>query len=184
LITSGFAICAFAALFVFAQTQIAVVTSDTPFQLRGANVSPGQGVPFWPVLPGDVVRAGSGIVTLAFPDGSVIVLASGASGRVSLTGQTPTFQLQAGTAHYALKSQPSVKLLEGPKSVTPKSLEGDLSLSSTKLTEGWWTTSRTTAAVIGAGALGGVAVAVGKGKPASPACENAKGKGKAFDLCP
>ena len=40
------------AALVFAQTQIASVTSDGPFQLRGVQVVPGQGVPSWPAMPG------------------------------------------------------------------------------------------------------------------------------------
>jgi hypothetical protein len=39
----------------FAQTQVGTITSSRPFQLRGANVNPGPGVPTWPVMPSDVI---------------------------------------------------------------------------------------------------------------------------------
>src|SRR5579862_8661728 len=98
------------AVAVLAQTQVATITSDSPFQLRGASVTPGQGIPSWPVMPGDTIQAGQTPLTLTFSDGSTIVLSPGATAKVDLAGKTPVFQLEKGTAHYSLKTLSSVKL--------------------------------------------------------------------------
>jgi hypothetical protein len=110
----------------FAQTQVATITSDGPFQLRGANVAPEQGVPSWPVLSGDTIKAGDKPLTVTFEDGSQIVLAPGSSAKVDLSGKTPIFQLETGSAHYSLKALDSVKLMTLNKPVTPKDLAGNL----------------------------------------------------------
>src|SRR5258706_14466037 len=91
-------------IIAFAQTQMATITSDSPFQLRGASVAPGQGVPSWPAMPGDVIQAGQTPLTLTFNDGSTIVLAPGSVAKIDLSGKTPLFQLQSGSAHYELKT--------------------------------------------------------------------------------
>ena len=52
-----------------AQGQVATVTSTAPFQLRGANVTTDQGVPSWPVMPGDAIKAGSEPVVISFAGG-------------------------------------------------------------------------------------------------------------------
>ena len=49
----------FMAVTAWAQTQVATVTSSATFTLRGAGITPGQGVPMWPVLAGDHVTAGN-----------------------------------------------------------------------------------------------------------------------------
>ena len=60
-----------------AQGQVATVTSTAPFQLRGANVTTDQGVPSWPVMPGDAIKAGSAPVIITYADGSSIILDPG-----------------------------------------------------------------------------------------------------------
>jgi len=182
------AACLLLSLAAFAQSQMAIVTSDSPFQLRGATVNPGQGVPSWPVMPGDTIQAGGTPLFLTFPDGSMIVLAAGASAKVYLTGQTagqtPTFDLQHGSAHYTLKSQTSVKLLEGGKNVAATSLIGDLQIGNAKPTSGWWTTGHTTAVIAGAGGLTALGVGLKKPPPVSPTnCNNGGGNGNGLPPC-
>src|SRR5258708_40273417 len=126
-----------------AQTQVATVTSDSAFQLRGANVTPGEGVPSWPVMPGDILKAGQTPVTITFPDGSVITLAPGSSAKIDLSGQTPVFQLLNGSAHYALKDLTSVKLMSGNTPFSVTDLVGDQQNGGSKPPAGWWTAGHT-----------------------------------------
>jgi len=152
---------------------VATITSDSPFQLRGASVTQGQGVPSWPVMPGDAIQAGQTPLTLTFPDGSTIVLAPGATAEVALSGNTPVFRLESGTAHYMLKTLASVKLEERKSSVSPKDLVGDLVIGSDKLPTGWWTTGHTLAVV--GGAAGATALGIGLAKPKPASCKNQQG---------
>jgi len=143
-----------------AQNQVATVSSDTAFQLRGANIAPGQGVPNWPVMPGDAIKAGETPVTVSFPDGSTIVLAPRSSAKIGLAGQKPVFQLLGGSAHYSLKDLNSIVLMAGKDTVAAKDLVGDLALGGNKPSAGWWTTSHTVAVVGGAAAATGLAIGV------------------------
>jgi hypothetical protein len=111
----------------FAQVQVATVTSTSPFQLRGASVTPSQGVPSWPVMPGDKIKAGSAPVTVTFPDGSTITLAPGSEIKVTQSGATPVVTLLSGSASYTLKTLASVGLV-ADGAVTPTSLTGVLTL--------------------------------------------------------
>jgi hypothetical protein len=163
------------ALVVGAQTQVATVTSTSPFQLRGVGVTPGQGVPSWPVMPGDTIQAGQTPLTLSFSDGSSIVLSPGATAKVDLAGKTPVFQLQSGSAHYMLKTLSSVKLEQLKATVNPKDVIGDLTVGSEKLPAGWWTTGHTLA-VIG-GAAGATALGVGVAKAKSASCKGQNQQG-------
>jgi hypothetical protein len=159
----------------FAQTQVATITSDGPFQLRGANVAPEQGVPSWPVLSGDTIKAGDKPLTVTFEDGAQIVLAPGSSAKVDLLGKTPVFQLETGSAHYSLKALDSVKLMTLNKPVTPKDLAGNLQIGDQKDT-GWWTTGHTTAVLVGSGAAAGLALGIVKTRPVSPSkCKGNQG---------
>ena len=108
------------------QNQVATATSAAPFQLRGAAVSPGQGVPSWPVMAGDGLIAGDAPVTISFPDGSSVLLGVMSQARVSLSGQTPVFELQSGTARYSLKSLSSVQIVSAGKPVDVKNRTGDV----------------------------------------------------------
>ena len=129
-----------------AQGQVATATSTAPFQLRGANVTTDQGVPSWPVMPGDAIKAGSAPVVSAFADGSSVILDPGSSARITISGQTPTFLLECGTARYTLSSLSAVKLNDP---VSPPKLTGVYSISCNKPAV-WWI-------------LGGAAVAAGLG---------------------
>jgi len=139
----------------FAQVQVATVTSTSPFQLRGANVTPSQGVPSWPVMPGDKIKAGSAPVTVTFPDGSTITLAPGSEIKVTQSGATPVVTLLSGSASYTLKTLASVGLV-ADGAVTPTSLTGVLTLAGQKAAGGWWTTGHTILVVAGAGAIAGL----------------------------
>lgn len=111
---------------LLAQSQIATVTSDSSFQLRGAGVTPGQGVPSWPALAGDTLQAGQTPVTLTFADGSTLMLSPGSSATVNMAGSTPIFELLSGSADYMLKTLTSAQLQEKKKVVVPTALIGEL----------------------------------------------------------
>jgi ferric-dicitrate binding protein FerR (iron transport regulator) len=117
-------------LFVFtngawAQNQVATVSSPAPFQLRGAAVTPGQGVPAWPVMPGDEIIAGDAPVTVTFPDGSSVILGVASKARIDMSGQTPEFDLESGSAQFSLKTLSSVILVHSGQTISPKNLTGD-----------------------------------------------------------
>ena len=122
---------------VWAQAPVATVTSSGPFELRGANVTPGQGVPSWPGLAGDTIKAGNTPVTVTFPDRSTIILNPGSSAKLDLSGQTPVFQLTSGSASYSLKTLTAVKLMAATKVVTPSNLAGLLELGGKQRSLGW-----------------------------------------------
>lgn len=157
----------------WAQSPIATVTSSGPFELRGANVTPGQGVPFWPGLAGDTIKAGKTPVTVTFPDGSTILLNPRSSAKLGLSGQSPVFQLTSGSASYSLRTLTAVKLMAATKVVTPSNLDGLLELGGSNLPKaGFWTTGHTTAVLLGTSAATGLKVgfakATGGGASVSP----------------
>lgn len=135
----------------WAQSQVGTVTSTAPFELRGANVTPGQGVPSWPVTPGDTIKSGRESVTITFPDGSSVILDPNSTAKVDLSGKTPVVQLINGSMHYALKSSSSVKLAAAGKPVATSHLSGVVKLSNGRVATGFWTPGHT-AAVVGAAA--------------------------------
>jgi hypothetical protein len=164
-----------AAVVCFAQnqTQVATVTSSSPFTLRGASVTPGQGVPMWPVLAGDTLKAGSALTIVTFPDGSVLTLDPGAQAKVDLVNGKPQFQLLSGMAKYSLKSTTSVDLMAANQTVTPKGTVGTLSIGGNQNAGGgFWTAGHTTAVIVGAGAAAGAGIgissATGGGRSVSP----------------
>jgi hypothetical protein len=148
----------------WAQNQIATVTSSAPFTLRGAPVTPGQGVPTWPILAGDTVNAGTAITIVTFPDGSVLELAPGAEAKVDIVNGKPVVQLLSGSARYSLKSTSAVQLMEASQTVTPKNLVGILSVGNTRPAAAaagstgtsWWTFGHTALVIAGAAAAAGI----------------------------
>ena len=96
------------AAFAWAQSQVATVTSTAPFTLRGAAVTPGGGVPSWPVMSGDTIKSGGAVSIVTFPDGSVMTMEPGAEVKVFLENGKPVFQLTAGVSGYSLKSLSSI----------------------------------------------------------------------------
>jgi hypothetical protein len=123
-----------AALLVFAvgakaQGQIATATSSEAFELRGASVSTTNGVPSWPVMPGDVVVSGDAPVTLTFADGSKVVMSVLSKGIVTVENGVPTFDLQSGLADYSLKGPGAVQLKVYDKTLATKHDQGSLSTS-------------------------------------------------------
>lgn len=158
---------------VWAHGPVATVTSSGPFELRGAHVTPGLGVPSWPGLVGDTIKAGNAPVTVTFPDRSTIILNPASSARLDLSGQTPVFQLTSGLASYSLKTFTAVKLMAATKVVTPSNLIGSLELGGSNAPSvGFWTTGHTTALLFGASAATGLgvgfAVSTGGGASVSP----------------
>jgi len=155
-----------------AQTQVATVTSSAAFTLRGAGITPGAGVPTWPVLAGDSVTAGTALTILTFPEGSVVTLAPGAEGKVGFVNGKPTFQLVSGKARYSLKSQNSISLLTATGAVAVAGLSGTLTLGGVAAAAFWTAGTVTAAAIIGGAAAAGLAVgvshAVNGGAPVSP----------------
>jgi hypothetical protein len=158
-----------AGLAAWAQTQVGTITSSAPFRLRGVAITPGEGVPSWPVLPGDTVRAGEAQTILTFTDGSVVSLEPGAEGNVDLSAGTPMFQLANGTVTYSLKTRTSLKLLSGDKTINPPALTGSYSRNASPIGKGssggnggFWTPTHTVL-VVGAGAAAATGIALGVG---------------------
>jgi hypothetical protein len=128
-----------AALLVFAvgakaQGQIATATSSEAFELRGASVSTTNGVPSWPVMPGDVVVSGDAPVTLTFADGSKVMMSVLSKGTVTMENGVPTFDLQSGLADYSLKSPGAVQLKVYDKTLPTKHVQGSVSTSNVGVT--------------------------------------------------
>lgn len=144
-----------AAVTAWAQNQVATVTSSAPFTLRGATVTPGQGVPTWPVLSGDDLKAGNALTIVTFPDGSVLTLSPGSEAKIDFVNGKPEFQLLSGTATYSLKSTSAVELMAGNQTVVPKGLTGTLTAGghSGLVGGGWWTGAHAGAVLVGAGAV-------------------------------
>lgn len=136
-----------------AQGQVATAISTAPFQLRGANVTTDQGVPSWPVMPGDAIKAGSAPVVISFAGASSATLQPRSSAKITVSDQTPNFLLQCGAARYSLTSLSAVKVNDP---VSPPQLAGAYSIACGK-PAGWWTTGHT------ALVLGGAAGAAGLG---------------------
>jgi hypothetical protein len=164
-----------------AQNQVATVTSIVPFELRGATVSPGQGVLSWPVMAGDIIKSGSGTVTISFTDASV-VLAANSTGKVE-TGPSsgkcrnnsqnpvPRFELVSGSAKYSRTNPCAIALVAMGKTVGGNSVTGGLgggtggAVGATGLN----TSAVVLAAAVGATGLGiGIAQVVSSGSPVSP----------------
>ncbi len=158
------------------QKPIGNVTSSAPFELRGAAVNPGQGVPSWPVLAGDDLKAGTALTIVTFTDGSVVTLEPGSTSHFSIVGSTstPVFRLVLGVANYSLRGLNSVRLMVGEKHITVTSLKGTLKAGS-KISSGgggFWTPTHTVLVVAGVGgatAAGlGIGAATSNGSPVSP----------------
>jgi hypothetical protein len=147
-----------------AETQMAIVTSAGPFQLRGAHVTPGPGVPSWPVLPGDTITAGAAAVTLTFPDGSTIVLSPHTSAVVTLTGSTPVVALMSGAAHYTLTAPTAVTLQCKRGMPADGQQPNELRCDGSRLPAAWWIAA--TGAT--AGVVAGVVLTRGNGPQVSP----------------
>jgi hypothetical protein len=160
-----------AAAVVWAQQPLASASSPAAFTLRGVAVTSGQGVTSWPLMSGDIIKAGAASTTLSFPAGANILLAPGSEASVKLIGAKPVFQLLAGSASYSLTSAAAVGLMQGSQDVAPSSLTGVLTAGSLR-TAGFWTTGHTALVVIGgAAAVGGglgIAEGVSGGASASP----------------
>jgi hypothetical protein len=168
---------------VFAQAQIATVTSDGPFQLRSVDVVPGQGVPSWPVMADDTIRAEQNPVTLTFSDGCTVALSPGGVARVELSGKTPVFLLEKGSAHYSLSSLDCVKLVSLKTPLTPTDANGEIVLGPDKLPPGWWTPVHTAAIVAGAAGVVVLGTVIAKLPSASGSqCSNTPGSG--LPACP
>jgi hypothetical protein len=156
-----------------AQSQLGTVTSSAPFQLRGATVNPGQGVPSWPAMAGDSIKAGPALTIVTFTDGSVVTLEPDSAATLSLSANlTPVFGLSKGTANYSLKTLTAVKLVAGSSTVTPNALRGSFKVGHQQTKGGFWTPTHT-ALVVGGVAAGtaaglGVGAANSSGTPVSP----------------
>jgi hypothetical protein len=151
----GLACIALAAVVsIKAQTQVATVASAAVFHLRGALIAPGQGIPNWPVLAGDIVSAETAPIIVSFPDGSVIVLAAYSAAKIGMIDNIPAFQLVGGSATYSLKTLTAVKLINPATQIAKlTALKGTLGIHSIALL---------TPVTVGLAAVGG-ATAVGLG---------------------
>ncbi len=153
----------------WAQSQVATVTCAAPFELRGGIVTPGQGVPSWPVMPGDTIKAESGPVTITFTDGSSVILDPKSTAKVDLSGQTPQFQLESGSVHYALKSASAVKLIAMGKPLSVTNLSGIVKISNGRVSTAWWSPVHTGLVIAGTAAATGVVVGVAEATTGGPA---------------
>ena len=140
-----------------AQDQVATVTSSSKFQLRDASVTPGQGVPSWPVLSGDTIKSGTAPTIVTFPDGSMVLLASSSAATVSMNGSVPAFDLLSGSATYSLKSLTAIQLTAGNRAINPTSLTGSFGAHA----GGFWTPAHAALVVAGVGGATAAALAVG-----------------------
>jgi hypothetical protein len=154
--------CVLMAAVVWGQNQIATVTSSAPFTLRGAAVTPGQGVPMWPILAGDTVKAGNAMTIMTFPDGSVVALDPASEARIDFVNGKPVFQLLSGAARFSLKSISAVQLEASNKTRKPKALTGTLTLGGigAAAAVGFWTVGTTVAVLVGAGAAAGAGIGI------------------------
>lgn len=159
---------------VWAQTQVATVTSSAPFSLRGATVTLGQGVATWPILAGDNLKAGGALTIVTFADGSVLTLDPNSEAKVDLVNGKPVFQLVGGSAKYSLKSTSAVQLMEATQIVTPKSLTGTLTIGGNRQVGGFWTTGHTVAVIAGAGAAAALGVGISGATNGGPAVSNSQ----------
>jgi|HubBroStandDraft_1064217.scaffolds.fasta_scaffold111399_1 hypothetical protein len=110
------------------QMEVATVTSSTTFNLGGATIAPGQGIPMWPVLAGDHVVAGTAMTILTFPDGSVITLDPGSEGKLDFVNGQPTFELLSGKSRYSLKRKGAVVVIFNGQPLALASLSGTLTM--------------------------------------------------------
>jgi len=160
------------------QSQLGTATSTAPFTLRDASVAPGQGIPAWPVMPGDTIKAGTARTMVTFTDGSMVTLDPGAEAKIDSAAGTPVFQLLSCSAHYSMKTRVSVQLSERGQVMPEKSLSGDISMpcsvaspAASSNGPGWWTPGRIAAVVVvggAAAAVGGYAASANGGASVSP----------------
>jgi hypothetical protein len=155
-ITRFSVVLAFVGAICWGQSQVATVSSPSAFTLRGVAVNPGQGVPSWPALSGDTIKAGKSPVTLSFPDGSTITLNPGAEASVELSHDQPVFRLKKGTCQYALKTLTSVHVISGSQTVALTTLAGTLG----KVGAGALTAGQAAIGIAVAGAAAGLGVGV------------------------
>ncbi len=91
----------------FAAAPVGTVTSESPFQLGGAGVRT-DGVPSWPLVPGEAVTAGAKNVVIRLKDGT----------RVNLRAQSrAVVEERAGGLSFRLLSG-SMSVLAGAASTT------------------------------------------------------------------
>jgi hypothetical protein len=114
---------------LMAVPQMGTVSSAAAFQLRGATITPGNGVPDWPVLEGDTINALTASTPISFSDGSTISLGPNSVGKVTMAGQMPVFQLVSGNATYSLKSLTAIELRAGKRLFKPISANGSFTSS-------------------------------------------------------
>ena len=80
----------------------------------------------------------------------------GSSAKISISGYTPTFQLECGTARYTLSALSAVKVNDP---VSPPKLSGVYTFSCNK-PAGWWTTGHTVLVLGGAAGAAGLAFGI------------------------
>ena len=153
-----------------APPQIATVSSPAEFQLRDAQIKPGQGVPSWPALDGDKITAGNSPVLFTFGNGSTILLAPHSEASVGMAGERPVFRLLCGSANYSLKTIAAITLMAHDKVVVPSQVQGSYKVDGgCDVGGGWWTGPKTLLVLGGVAALAyGIVEATQGGSPVSP----------------
>ena len=139
---------------------VGTASSPSFFTLGGATVTPNQGVPSWPVLPGYTIVAGTDNVAITFTDGSVVTLSPNAKVQIQMVNGKPVINVQSGAVHYSLKSLNSVGFTQGTHAVSVTSLTGNTQVGTAAgLSNTWWTAGHTVGVIAAAG--GATALGVG-----------------------
>jgi hypothetical protein len=93
-------------------------------------------------------------MAISFAGGSTITLDPGSSARIAISGETPSFVLESGTARYTLSALSAVKLNDP---ASPPKITGVYTAGKTA---SWWTTGRTVLVLGGAAAAAGLAFGI------------------------
>jgi hypothetical protein len=99
---------------------IASITSASSFELRGHTVNV-DGVPTWPIAPGDDVATGADSATVQLRDGSRVVLLQGSRLRVDFKDNTVQLLLLSGSLRMGSVIGPKVAVYSQGSLVKPVS---------------------------------------------------------------
>ncbi len=116
----------------WAAEPIATASSGEDFSLKG-GAAPVAGVPFYPVMAGDEIQAGSASTVLKFKDGSTVTLAPRAKARVEDGGSQVAVRLLSGGGAYSFSQGSLIRLFAGNKSVPTPGSTGQFALESARV---------------------------------------------------
>lgn len=109
----------------WAAAPIGRVSSSQPFEMNGALV-PVDGVPSWPLFPGDVVLTHAAPATVTFRGGSRIILDPNSELKIESKDKKPALRLLSGSGKYfvggavvAISTAAAIVIAEGNNGFTP-----------------------------------------------------------------